>query len=208
MSALSDDPDKSYIVLNVPQDKSNGYEEFAEAFMAARNPRMGRAIIREWSLTLPYGCAILDLGCGYGVPISEALIGEGFGVYGVDASAKMVGAFRRRFPEAHAQCASVEDSDFFGRTFDGVVASGLMFLLPADVQAILIHKVAEVLNPNGKFLFTSPQESCTWQDALTGRDSISLGSDVYEQILNAEGLRVVGERFDEGYNHYFFTLKS
>jgi SAM-dependent methyltransferase len=208
MSALSDDPDKSYIVLNVPQDKSNGYEEFAEAFMAARNPRMGPAIIREWSLTLPHGCAILDLGCGYGVPISEALIGEGFGVYGVDASAKMVGAFRRRFPEAHAQCASVEDSDFFGRTFDGVVASGLMFLLPADVQAILIHKVAEVLNPNGKFLFTSPQESCTWQDALTGRDSISLGSDVYEQILNAEGLRVVGERFDEGYNHYFFTLKS
>ena len=27
-------------------------------------------------------------------------------------------------------------------------------------------------------------------------------------ILDAEGLRVVGERFDEGHNHYFFTLKA
>jgi hypothetical protein len=91
--------------------------------------------------------------------------------------------------------------------FDGVVASGLVFLLSTDVQALLIHKVAGVLNPNGRFLFTSPQESCVWQDALTGRDSISLGSHVYGQILDADGLRVVGERFDEGQNHYFFTLK-
>jgi len=104
MCALSDDTSKSSIVLNVPQDKSNGYEEFAEAFMSARNPRIGPAIIREWSKTLPRGCAILDLGCGYGVPLSKALIAEGFGVYGVDASAKMIAAFRSRFPEAHAQC--------------------------------------------------------------------------------------------------------
>jgi cyclopropane fatty-acyl-phospholipid synthase-like methyltransferase len=149
-------------------------------------------------LTLPHGCAILDLGCGHGVPISEALIAEGFEVYGVDASATMIEAFLRRFPEAHAQSASVEDSDFFRRTFDGVVASGLMFLLPVGIQALLIHKVAAVLNPTGRFLFTSPQESCTWYDALTGRDSISLGSHVYGQILNAQGFRVVGERFDEG----------
>jgi hypothetical protein len=40
------------------------------------------------------------------------------------------------------------------------------------------------------------------------RDSISLGSHVYGQILDAEGLRVVGGRFDEGHNHYFFTLKA
>lgn len=86
----------------------------------------------------------------------------------------------------------MEDSDFFGRTLTAVVASGLMFLLPADIQAFLIRKVAGVLNPNGRFLFTSPQESCIWQDALTGRDSISLGSCVYGQILNARVLEWLG----------------
>ena len=192
----------------VSQDKSNGYEELAEAFMSARNPRLGPSMIREWTKTLPRGCPVLDLGCGHGVPISEALIGEGFGVYGLDASAKMVAAFRRRFPKEHAQCASVEDSDFFGRTFDGVVASGLMFLLPIDVQACLIHRVAGVLNPKGKFLFTSPREPCAWQDALTGRDSISLGSQEYGKLLNAEGLRLAGGQLDEGNNHYFFAVKA
>src|SRR5258708_18737282 len=146
--------------MSVPQDKSNGYEEYAEAFMAARNPCMGPALIREWILTLQHGCAILDLGCGHGVPMSEALIGEGFEVYGVDASATMIEAFLRRFPGAHAQCASVEDSDFFGRTFDGVVASGLLFLLPVDIQAFLIHNFAAVLNPHGRFLLYHLHIAC------------------------------------------------
>jgi hypothetical protein len=35
---------------------------------------------------------------------------------------------------------------FFGYTFEGVVAWGLMFLLPANVQATVIPKVAEALN--------------------------------------------------------------
>jgi len=175
--------------------------------MAARNPCIGPEITREWSLTLPRACSILDLGCGQGVPISEALIGEGFGVYGVDASAKMVGAFRRRFPEAHAQCASVEESDFFGRTFYGVVASGLMFLLSTDVQALLIHKVAGVLKSERKVsLYISPRILRVAGRADWARLNLTRIT-VYGQILDAEGLSVVGERFDEGQNHYFFTLK-
>jgi hypothetical protein len=42
-------------------------------------------------------------------------------------------------------------------------------------------------------------------DALTGRASISLGVEVYEQILRAEGLTLAGEDFDEGDNHYHFV---
>jgi hypothetical protein len=102
----------------------------------------------------------------------------------------------------------VEDSEFFHRTFDGVVAWGLMFLLPADVQRIVIGKVATALNPAGKFLFTSPQEASTWRDALTGRTSISLGGQVYRQILRDTGLILVGETFDEGDNHYYFVSKA
>jgi 2-polyprenyl-3-methyl-5-hydroxy-6-metoxy-1,4-benzoquinol methylase len=104
-------------------DKSNGYEEFAEDFMrAARNHRIGPSNVREWSRSLPRGSSILDLGCGSGVPISQVLIEEGFSVYGVDASQKMIRAFRKRFPTAHAECAAVEDSAFFNRMFDGVIA--------------------------------------------------------------------------------------
>jgi 2-polyprenyl-3-methyl-5-hydroxy-6-metoxy-1,4-benzoquinol methylase len=191
----------------LPQDKSNGYEEAAEVFMSSRNPRIGAATVRDWSQTLPPGSSVLDLGCGHGVPISRALIEEGFNVYGVDASAKLIAAFRKRYPHAQAECSAVEDSEFFGRTFDGGVAWGLMFLLPADVQSAVIGKVAGALNPSGKFLFTSPKEPVTWRDALTGRESISLGAEAYQQILRAEGLVLVGEQLDEGGNHYYLVSK-
>src|SRR4030088_611154 len=97
-------------------DQSNGYEALAEKFMSSRNSRIGAATVREWSATLPGGPSILDLGCGHGVPLSQTLIDEGFAVYGVDASAKMIAAFRERFPDVHAECSSVEDSAFFNRT--------------------------------------------------------------------------------------------
>jgi len=192
----------------VPHDKSNGYDEAAERFMRARNSRIGVEAVLKWSKELARGASILDLGCGHGVPIAEALINAGFQVYGVDASAKLVAAFRRRFPDVTVQCAAAEDSEFFNRGFDGVVAWGLVFLLPVEVQAVVIGKAARALNANGKLLFTSPREAVTWSDALTGRTSVSPGIEAYERILSAEGLALAGEAIDEGDNHYYFATRS
>ncbi len=193
--------------MNPLEDKSNGYEEAAEIFMRSRNSRTGVAAVREWSKTLPRSGSILDLGCGHGVPISQALINDGFALYGVDASAKMIAAFRQRFQHAQVECSSVEDSEFFGRTFDGVVACGLIFLLAAGIQTRIIRKVAGTLNRGGKFLFTSPREAVTWKDALTGHESLSLGVQAYRQVLLAEGLVLVGEQLDEGDNYYYLVSK-
>jgi 2-polyprenyl-3-methyl-5-hydroxy-6-metoxy-1,4-benzoquinol methylase len=190
-----------------PHDPSNGYEEVAESFMALRNQDIGVAIVREWSHTLPPGSSILDLGCGHGIPVSQALIEEGFAVFGIDASAKMIAAFDARFPQVQAECAAVEESGFFSRQFDGVAAVGLMFLLAVDVQTLVIRKVAQALHPGGKFLFTSPKECCTWKDLQTGRESISLGAEAYHQILRAEGLVLDGEQIDGGGNHYYLASK-
>lgn len=93
------------------------------------------------------------------------------------------------------------------RSSHGIVAWGLMFLLPPDVQMTLIGKVARALTPGGKFLFTFPHEAATWSDSRSGRTSISLGAERYQQILRAEGLVVVGETVDEGENYYYFASK-
>jgi cyclopropane fatty-acyl-phospholipid synthase-like methyltransferase len=124
---------------------------------------------------LSAGATVLDLGCGAGLPISQALIERGFNVYGVDASPTMVAAFRANFPNAPVECAAVEDSDFFGQTFGGAVAWGLLFLLDAEVQCRLIGKVAGVLRGGGRLLFTAPRQSGSWRDAMTGRISIWTG---------------------------------
>lgn len=194
--------------MNVPADRSNGYEAVSADFMSRRTgSNIGVATLREWARALPAGAAVLDLGCGHGVPISQALVEDGFAVYGIDASPSMIAAFRARFPDAPAECGAVEDSEFFGRRFDAVVAWGLLFLLPADAQAKLIHRVAAALRPGGRFLFTAPHQACEWPDNLTGRKSVSLGSDVYRRIVEATGLPLDAEADDEGDNHYYFVRK-
>lgn len=175
--------------------------------MSARNPDIGRATVSAWCRTLPPDASVLDLGCGHGVPVSQTLIEQGFTVFGVDASPALLAAFHRRFPSVSTECSAVEDSGFFEREFDGVVAWGLLFLLPPQVQSLVVHKVARALKPGGKFLFASPKETTTWRDVLTGRESISLGAERYQQLLVSAGLHAVGELYDEGNNHYYLVAK-
>ncbi len=192
-------------------DKSNGYEEIASIFISGRGRNssgVGASAVAEWSQLLAPGATILDLGCGTGVPISQALIERGFNVYGVDASASMIAAYRARFPMVPLRCAAVEDSDFFGRPFDGVVAWGLFFLLSAEVQRKLIQKVAAMLPSGGRLLFTAPSKICSWLDAMTGRTSISLGYEAYLSALGAEGMSLVETRVDEGENYYYSAQKK
>jgi len=137
------------------------------------------------------------------VPIAEALINEGFVIYGIDASPTLAAAFRRRFCDADLACEAIEHSRFFDRTFDGVIAVGLMFLLPAAVQRATIHRVGQALNPGGRFLFTSPAQQCTWSDVLTGRQSLSLGCEEYQAVLSDAGFTRIDEHEDEGTNHYY-----
>ena len=191
-------------------DGSNGYEEVAEAYIAGRGTGgiIGASVVREWAQTLPRGGSVLDLGCGTGAPISQVLVDCGLSVYGVDASARMLAAFRARFPAAPAECSTVEASPFFNRTFDAVVAWGLLFLLAPAAQALVIGKVANALNPGGQFLFTSPPQPFEWSDAMTGQTSVSLGAEGYARLLRAAGLTLVSEREDEGENHYYLSVKG
>ncbi len=183
-------------------DASNGWEAVAREFIAARSG-VGAEIVRAWSRSLPPGAAVLDLGCGGGVPVSVALAEQGCRLHGIDASPTLVGAWRRRFPHAPVACEAAEASAFFDRHFDGIVAIGLLFLLEPAAQRAVIARVAAALVPDGRFLFTAPVQAVGWNDLLTGRASVSLGRDAYRRLLAEAGLRLECESTDEGGNHYF-----
>lgn len=173
-----------------------------------RSPTIGASTVRRWAQDLPPGGAVLDLGCGHGEPISRVLIDGGLRVYGVDASPELVAGFRQRFPQVPVRCEPVESSGFFNRRFDGVIAWGLVFLLPPPTQHELITRMASALQPGGRLLFTAPSPACTWNDSLTGRPSESLGAGVYRSVLEEAGCRLVGEYEDEGENHYYDAVRE
>lgn len=194
--------------MEVPaSDRSNGYELVAQRFMATRS-NMGEEQVRTWARSLPPHATVLDLGCGNGVPLAQALLEEGVVLCGIDASPSMIAAFRHRFPNVAAECNAVEASDLFRRTFDGVMAWGLMFLLNPESQGLVVRKVSRALVPGGRFLFTAPEQACEWRDVLTGLESVSLGAEAYCRMLSAEGLTVIGQEQDDGDNHYYLAAKN
>ncbi len=193
-------------------DRSNGYEGVAREFLArrgsGRSTGVGVNSVRQWAQALPHGAAVIDLGCGPGFPITEVLVAEGLNVFAVDAAPSFVEAFRRNLPNTPVVCEAVEDSTFFDRTFDGVLAWGLFFLLSPDDQRHLIQRIADILVPRGRLLFTSGAEPLVWNDAMTGLESRSLGAEEYRRHIAAAGLFVTGEYEDEGQNHYFDVRKD
>lgn len=194
-------------------DGSNGYDAIANLYIAGRGSRprvgdsVGAAVIKAWARSFPRGATVLDLGSGPGEPSTRILQEAGLTIYAVDASPTMVAAFRERFPGVSIERNTAEASEFFHRTFNGVLAWGLLFLLEPAAQALVIEKVGRALEPRGRFLFTAPREPVEWPDAMTGRPSRSLGAPTYEHLLREAGLTLVGDAEDEGDNHYYFAEK-
>ena len=195
------------------EDGSSGYEAIADIYIAGRGTRarvgdsVGAAVVKAWADAFPPGATVLDLGSGPGDPSTRILQEAGLSTFAVDASPTMVAAFRERFPGVPIERNTVQASEFFNRTFSGVLAWGLLFLLEPAAQALVIEKVARPLEPRGRFLFTAPRLPLEWLDAMTGRRSQSLGEHAYEQLLRDAGLRWVAAAEDEGENHYYFVEK-
>lgn len=192
------------------EDASSGYEAVAEEFMAVRSTS-GRAVVQKWAASLPRACSVIDIGAGYGEPLTSALIDEGLAVFAIDASPKMVAAFRRRFPGVEVACEPAERSRFFNRQFDAALAIGLIFLLPEHVQRELIRRISGALKPGGRLLFSAPRQVGTWNDILTGQPSWSLGAEEYRRILVESGFRLIDEHdehVDQGGTHYYEAQKG
>lgn len=188
-------------------DRSEGWEQVAGQFMAIRSDS-GAALVSKWALAhLPPAGSIVDVGCGSGAPIAEALVAQGFAVFGIDASPTLIGAFRRRFPDTHTVCEPAQDSAFFHRRFDGAIAVGLLFLLAAEDQRAVLQGMAKTLLPGGRLLFSAPRQVCEWDDLLTGRRSQSLGEAAYHRLLEASGLRVAGHPVDAAGSQYYDAIR-
>lgn len=185
-------------------DSAEAYEAHARDFLNARDRSpIGTQVAAQWSSSFSNDAAIIELACGGGYPITRVLQAAGVQLWAIDGSPTLVAEFQSRFPTIPVQCARVQDSDFFNRRYDGVIAIGLMFLLSEPDQITLISKVSEILVSGGRFLFTAPIEEGNWLDMTTGIESRSLGQANYERHLKNAGFRVLATFHDKGENNYY-----
>ncbi|MEO6120362.1 MAG: class I SAM-dependent methyltransferase [Terriglobales bacterium] len=186
------------------------YDQIFDWYVAERNPEVGVTDVEEFICTLPPGARILELGCGSGIPITRLLVRSGFAVFGVDSSARMIAGFRANFPGLSAQCATIQDSDFFSTDFAAVIAWGVLFHLTPDEQGAALAKIARHLQPHGRLLFTAGDKQGTRDGKMNEVDFryYSLNSDEYERILSENGMRLLDRHNDRWENVYYIAEKE
>ena len=183
-------------------DSSAGWDAVADRFIALRSG-IGTSLVSGGAERhIAPGATILDIGCGHGMPIAQALVDKGYRVAGVDAAPRLAAAFARRFPDMAIACEPALTSHFFHRRHPGIIAIGFLFLLDAAEQPNMLRRMARALEPGGRLLVSVPREACVWRDTLTGRESASLGVAAYEAVLLESGVQPVGWLGDEGGNAY------
>ncbi|KAK1574267.1 methyltransferase [Colletotrichum navitas] len=96
--------------------------------------------------------AILELGCGPGVPIMKMLLDHGARVVANDISTKQIELAKARFPNATLVAGDMTALTFEPGSFDGVVSFYTLFHLPRSKLRAMLKKIHCSLKPGGVFV--------------------------------------------------------
>jgi SAM-dependent methyltransferase len=190
------------------------YDLIADWYLTDRGRTVGVPEALAVAATLPVGSRILDVGCGNGVPITEALVSAGHRVAGLDSSTGMLTRFLANLPGTPAVCGDARRCPFAGGIFDAAISWGMIFHLPRADQAMVFASVSRVLKPGAPFLFTAAE-----RDGVDGADDPGITGEMngvtfryyavsgYRALAAEHGLELVGVHDDPGVSTYYLTRK-
>ena len=132
-----------------------GYDRIAEQYLASKRPLDApiEALLEALVAGLPPTAAVLDLGCGAGLPVTRWL-SERAAVTGVDVSAAQLALAARHVPGARLIKADMTAVTFPASSFDAVIALCSIIHVPRAEQGALVRRIHEWLRPGGRFLAT------------------------------------------------------
>jgi SAM-dependent methyltransferase len=189
---VADDPRevvrRGYDALSVRYDEEYGGETKYRAWLGDLQER------------IPAGGAILDLGCGSGIPVARDLAEAGYRVTGVDISEVQIRRARESAPRAEFVRADITAIAFDLGSFDAVVSFFALIHVPLEDQPSLLDRIAGWLRPGGLFLATTGY----W--AWTGAEENWLGGGVpmwwshadvatYRNWITTAGLSIERDEF-------------
>ena len=181
----------------------SGYDQCALAYHESRRSEAGHELDALLDV-LEDGAAVLDIGCGAGVPVARTL-SERFRVTGVDISASMISLARANVPTGtfiHSDVISVE---FAPSSFDAVTAFYSIFHLPRNEHKALFSRIHEWLESGGYLLCLLPRyDEETYLDEFFGSTMYwsSYAEEDYTSHLTEIGfdileMSIAGSGFDE-----------
>lgn len=111
-------------------------------------------ILKQLLKYLPKKSAILDVGCGTGLPASRFLIKKGHNVIGIDISKKMIDLAKINVPKAKFRIMSLYNLKFKPKQFDAIMFLFSLIHIEKDKILDIFKKLRDILKDNGLVLFS------------------------------------------------------
>jgi ubiquinone/menaquinone biosynthesis C-methylase UbiE len=188
------------------------YDLIADWYSTDRGATAGVSEALAVAATLPAQSRILDVGCGNGVPISEALVNAGHRVVGLDSSAGMLAHFRVNLPATPVVRGDVRRCPFASGSFDAAISWGMLFHLPRSDQDTAFANVSRVLKAGAPFLFTAAEIEGADESGIRGTmNGVTFhyyAMPSYRTLLAAHGMALVDVHDEPGVSTYYLARKG
>jgi ubiquinone/menaquinone biosynthesis C-methylase UbiE len=126
-----------------------GYDEVADRYLAARTWGGDVDLLPEVVTRLSSGDAVLDAGCGAGVPVMQLLTDADLSVVGIDISSAQLALARPRVARAQLAQADLSTLPFGDGSFDGLVSYYAVIHVPRSDHRGAFAEFRRVLRPGG-----------------------------------------------------------
>jgi SAM-dependent methyltransferase len=157
-----------------------GYDAIAAAYSASRREDSADVrLLSELTQRLPQGAAVLDAGCGSGVPVTR-LLARLFDVTGVDFSKVQIGLARKNVPQARFVCQDITQLDFPEGSFDAIVSYYAIIHIPRSEHRALLANFCRMLKPRGYALL------CLGANNLHDDEDDFMGTPMYWSHYDAD----------------------
>jgi ubiquinone/menaquinone biosynthesis C-methylase UbiE len=189
------------------------YDLIADWYRGDRSRSIGVPEALAAVASLARGSRILDLGCGNGSPITDALVTAGYRVVGLDSSRGMLERFRVNLPNTPAVRGDSRTCPFVDGVFDAAVSWGMLFHLEPRDQAAAFAAVSRVLKPGAPFLFTAAEipEVRPDDQGITGTmNGVTFRYYAvadYRTLIGEHGFELENVYDDPGVSTYYFSRK-
>lgn len=175
------------------------YRRHAQAWAAARSTRLfERAWLDRFTALMPAASAVLDLGCGSGLPMGRYFSDHGIALTGVDSAPEMIALFRGNHPDQQAVVGDMRTLDL-GSQFGGVLAWDSVFHLTPDDQRAMFPVFQRHAAPGAALMFTSGPSFGEAIGTLEGEPlyHASLDAEEYRKLLADSGFDLVAHVRDD-----------
>lgn len=200
-----------------------GYDKVSYAYrgdsIEADNPGHQKYVAWATSLLdmLPAEAAVLDLGCGNGIPISKLLTDAGCRVTGVDISAVQIERARALVPEATFIQTDMSTLHFEPERFAAIVCFYAIIHVPVEEQPGIFAALHRWLQPGGYLMIIVGGDQAwtgTEQSWLDVADATMYWSHAdiatYRSWLENQGFHIAWEHFipEDDTGHYLLLARK